>query len=356
MGNTVKETNKNLVSSKIMEKRNNNKNVKKRLIRKKFRFELFKIREIGVLIALILLSLIFSLLSPYFLGVNNLLNIVRQISLTGIMAVGMTMVIVTGEIDLSVGACYGLSAIVAGLAMSNGFTIWSSILIALATGLLGGILNGLLVTYGRIPALIVTLGMLNIARGAALLLSHGLPISVNKRTVIDPNVSKFLFLGQGKIFNTVPMMIVFLLGVFIIGYAVFNKTIYGFHMKAVGGNPIAARASGLNVKKIKILAFSITGFLCALAGILNLSFLANVQGTVGTGLELEVIAAVIIGGTSLAGGEGTILGTLIGVLIMGVLRNGLVLLGVSPFWQILLIGVVIIGAVGIDMWTRRKSI
>ena len=356
MRNKVEENSKNLINNKIMENGNNNENIKKRLIGKKFGFGLFKIREIGVLIALILLFLIFSLSSPYFFSMNNLLNIIRQVSLLGIMAVGMTMIIVSGEIDLSVGASYGLSAIVAGLAMANEFTIGSSIIIALLVGLVVGTVNGLLVTYGRIPALIVTLGMLNVARGAALLLSKGLPISASKRTVSDPNIDKFLFIGQGKIFDIIPMMIIFLLATVLIGYVLFNKNIYGFHMRAVGGNPNAARASGINVKKIKIIAFAITGFLCAVAGILNLSFLANVQGTVGAGLELEVIAAVIIGGTTLAGGEGTILGTLIGVLIMGVLRNGLVLLGVSPFWQILLIGVVIIGAVGIDMWTRRKRI
>lgn len=328
--------------------------MKRGLVFKKF-IALFKFRETGIFTGLILLSLIFAVTSPYFLGVNNLLNVVRQVSLLGIMAVGMTMVIISGEIDLSVGASYAFSAVITGLAMTNGFTIGSSIIVGMLAGLVVGIVNGILATYGRIPSLIVTLGMLSVVRGTALILSRGLPISLSGRTVIDPNLDKFLFIGQGKIFDTIPMMSIFLLAIVIIGYIIFNKTIYGCHMRAVGGNQIAARVSGINVKIIKVMAFSITGLLCALAGIVSLAFLANVTGTTGTGLELQVIAAVIIGGTTLKGGEGTILGTFIGVLIIGVLRNGLVLLGISPFWQMLLVGLVIIGAVGIDMWTRRET-
>jgi ribose/xylose/arabinose/galactoside ABC-type transport system permease subunit len=318
--------------------------------------EIFRIREIGVLLALILLFLVFSLSSSFFFGLNNLLNVLRQVSLLGIMSMGMTMVIVSGEIDLSVGAVYGFASTIAGILMTNDVAIWLSILITLICGIAFGALNGLLVTYARIPALIVTLGMMNIARGAGLILSKAQVIATNYRTVSDPHIDLFLFLGQGKLFGVLPMMSVFLIFVAIIAYVMFNKTMLGFHMRGVGGNAAAARASGINVRAVKISAFAITGFLCSLAGILNLSFLANVQGTIGYGLELDVIAAVIIGGTTLAGGEGTILGTIIGVLIMGVLRNGLILLGVSPFWQILVIGVVIIGAVAIDMWTKRRAV
>jgi len=318
--------------------------------------ELFKIREVGVLVALILLFVAFSVSSPFFFGLNNLLNVVRQVSLLGIMAMGMTMVIVSGEIDLSVGAVYGLASTIAGIFMTSGIPIWLSLLLALLGGIAVGMLNGVLVTYVRIPALIVTLGMMNVARGAALIISKAQVIATSHRTVADPNLETFLFIGQGKLFGVIPMMSVFLIVVAIISYIVFSKTVVGFRMRAVGGNAVAARASGINARFVKITAFTITGFLCALAGLLNLSFLANVQGTIGRGMELDVIAAVIIGGTTLAGGEGTILGTIIGVLIMGVLRNGIMLLGVSPFWQTLIIGVVIIGAVAIDMWTKRQSV
>lgn len=316
----------------------------------------FKIREIGVLLALILLFTTFSVSSPFFFGLENLLNVLRQVSLLGIISMGMTMVIVSGEIDLSVGAVYGFASTIAGILMTNSISIWLSIILALACGIAFGAMNGLLVTYARIPALIVTLGMMNVARGASLIISKAQVISTNYRTVSDASIDAFLFLGQGKLFGVIPMMSVFLIVIAIASYILFNTTILGYHMRGVGGNAAAARASGINVKIIKISAFSITGLLCAIAGVLNLSFLANVQGTIGQGLELDVIAAVIIGGTTLIGGEGTILGTIIGVLIIGVLRNGLILLGVSPFWQILVIGVVIIGAVGIDMWTKKRTV
>ncbi|QPM67403.1 ABC transporter permease [Atribacter laminatus] len=330
--------------------------IKKESVSRKVLVEMFRIREIGVLMALILLLILFSLTSPVFFSVNNLLNVVRQVSLLGIIAMGMTMVIVSGEIDLSVGAVYGLAAVVAGMLMTNGVSIIISIIFALLAGMGFGLINGILVTYARIPALIVTLGTLNVARGAALIASKAQVISTSHRTVADPAINTFLFIGQGKLFEIIPMMSIFLVITAIASYFIFNKTIMGFYMRAVGGNKMAARASGINVMMIKVAAFVITGFFCALAGILNLSFLANVQGTVGYGLELDVIAAVIIGGTSMSGGEGTILGTTIGVLIMGVLRNGLILLGVSPFWQILIIGLVIIGAVGLDTWTSKQKI
>jgi ribose/xylose/arabinose/galactoside ABC-type transport system permease subunit len=319
------------------------------------RSRVFKIREIGVFGALLLLIIFFSLASEYFFKLENLLNILRQVSLMGIMGVGMTMVITSGEIDLSLGSVYGLSAVTTGVLMTSGVPIWLSVLVGLLIGLVVGTINGLLVTYGKIPALIVTIGMLNVARGLALLVVRGLSLSISERFVEGKALPYFIFLGQGELFGYVPMPAVFLLAIAIIGYLLYNKNIYGFHIRAVGGNPSAARASGIGVNKIKIFSFVILGFLSSLAGILNLSFLSNIQGTSGQGVELSVIAAVIIGGTSLSGGKGTIIGTIIGVLIMGVLKNGLILLKVSPFYQIIMVGLVIIVAVGLDMWTKRDS-
>jgi ribose/xylose/arabinose/galactoside ABC-type transport system permease subunit len=237
----------------------------------------------------------------------------------------------------------------------GGLPIWMALALTLIVCIAVGAFNGILVTYGRIPALIVTLGMMNIARGGALILSQAQVIGINYRTVADKGVNNFLFIGQGKIFDTVPMLALFFAVLAIFAYLMFNRTIFGFHMRAVGGNPTAARAAGLNSARVKIIAFSLLGFLCGVTGILNLSFLGNVQGTVGVGLELDVIAATIIGGTSLAGGSGTIIGTIIGVLIMGVLRNGIMLMGISPFWQVALIGVVVIGAVAVDVWTTSRK-
>lgn len=310
-------------------------------------------RELGVLLALLLLVVFFSLTSPFFFKLNNLINIVRQVALLGIIAMGMTMIIVSGEIDLSVGAIYGAAAIVCGMVLTHGGSVFIALVAALATGIFFGLLNGVLTTYGRIPALIVTLGMMNIARGAALVLSNARVISLSRRTVETDGLDGFLFLGQGKIFQ-VPVISIIFIAVVIAANLLYSRTLLGFRMRAVGGNKMAAKAAGLNQNLIKIAAFGITGVLCALAGVLNIAFLANVQGTTGTGLELDVIAAVIIGGTSLNGGEGTIIGTLIGVLIMGVLKNGIILLGVSPFLQMLIIGIVIIVAVAIDMWSRKS--
>ncbi|MGQ9747508.1 MAG: ABC transporter permease [Candidatus Caldatribacteriaceae bacterium] len=310
-------------------------------------------REQGIILALIFLFVGFSIATPHFLRIANLLNVLRQVSLLGIIAVGMTMVIVSGEIDLSVGAVYGIAAVSCGLLMRSGQPFWLAMVMAVLVGAMVGFSNGTLVNYAKIPSLIVTLGMLNVVRGSYLLVTGGLPVFLSSQTVRDPCLPVFFFLGQGKIFNLIPMLVIFLVGIVFFGYLVCHRSLFGFYLRAVGGNARAAKASGINVERIKTVAFILVGTLAALAGVLNLSFLSSVQGIVGAGLELDVIAATVIGGTSLAGEEGTILGTVIGVLIIGVLRNGLVLLGISPFWQTTLIGGIIIGAAAIDVATRR---
>ncbi len=212
----------------------------------------------------------------------------------------------------------------------------------------------MLVTLLRVPALIVTLGMLNMARGVAMLINGGMVVPLIPRLIKDPALEAFIFIGRGKLFDTVPTMSIAFLLVLVFGFVVYQKNIIGYRMRAVGGNAEAARVSGINVRLVKIVAFAILGFLAAFGGAINSGFLGNVQSTAGQGLELDVIAATILGGTSLSGGEGTIVGTLIGVLLLGVLRNGLVLLGVSPFVQMVIIGAVLIGAVALDIWSRRK--
>ena len=311
-------------------------------------------RETGVAAALLLLIGLFSILSPYFFKLDNFINILRQISLLGIIAMGMTLVIVCGEIDLSVGSIYGASAMFTGVMMINDVPVLLAIPLGWLVGVAFGALNGVFATYVRIPAMIVTLGMMNVARGIALIVSGGRVVNLAPRTVKDPHLATFIFLGQGKVLD-VPVMCLVFVATAVAAYLVYSRTLLGFHMKAVGGSKAAAKASGINDKLIKIAAFTIVGFLSAIAGQLNIAFLGNVQGTTGQGMELNAIAAVIIGGTTLSGGEGTIIGTVIGVLIMGVLNNGIVLLGVSPFWQMTIIGVVIIAAVAVDMWTRKTG-
>jgi ribose/xylose/arabinose/galactoside ABC-type transport system permease subunit len=315
----------------------------------------FSVKEFGIFLGLVALFVTFSVISPPFLTFNNIMNIIRQISILGIMSVGMTMVIVSGEIDLSVGSVYGMAGMVTAVSMTSGVPVIYSVIFGLLSGGLAGIINGVLVTYLRVPALIVTLGMMYIARGIAYLTTGGLVETLSRRFIKDPALDTFIFFGRGKVFDVIPVMSITFITIAIIGYFIYHKNIIGYRMRAVGGNADAARVSGLNVEFVKIAAFTITGLLAALGGIINCSFLNTGQGTAGVGLELDVIAATILGGTSLAGGEGSIIGTVIGVLILGVLRNGLVLVGVSPFLQMVIIGAVLIGAVAIDMWSKVKK-
>ncbi len=316
--------------------------------------KLTSLNEIGLIIGLVALIVMFSSVSPVFFTLDNIINVIRQISILGIMSIGMTMVIVVGEIDLSVGSTYGMTAMLTAVLMSMGLSIVLSVVIALSVGVLVGLANGVLSTYFRIPSLIATLGMLNVIRGASLMMTGGLPIALTERVTQDPGLPNFLFLGSGKLLGIIPSLVIAFIIICFVGYLIYRKTILGFHMRAVGGNAAAAIVAGINARKVKIIAFAILGLLSAFGGILNFAFLANVQGTMGEGLELNVIAATIIGGASLKGGEGSILGTILGVLIIGILRNGLILIGVSAFLQITLIGVIIIGAVAIDMWTNKR--
>lgn len=313
-------------------------------------------RETGVFIALLLMCIFLSLATPSFLSVRNLLNVGRQVSLLGIMAIGMVQVLVAREIDLSVGATYALSAIITGLLLLQQWPLGVCLAAGLLSGILIGLINGLLSTYGQLPSFITTLGMMSVVRGAALLITDGKPVTVNEAFGANPEALKlFYFLGQGRLFDVIPMQLVFFILVVILGWFLLSRTVFGFRLYAVGGSDKAARVSGIRVFNTKITAFVIIGFLSAVAGILSLSFLPSAQaGRTGVGLELDVIAAPIVGGASLAGGEGTILGVILGVFIIGVLRNGLVLMGISPFWQEMAIGAVIILAVGIDKWTRAR--
>jgi ribose transport system permease protein len=318
---------------------------------------LLRAREAGVFIALLALCVFLSFSTDGFLRSINLFNVGRQVSLLGIMSVGMTFVLISGEVDLSVGSTYAFSGLSAGMLIIAGWGLLPALGVGLLTGAAIGLVNGILSTYGRLPSLIATLGMLSIVRGAALILTNGQPVTVNVRNGARPEVlDVFSFMGQGYLFGVVPMQLVFFAVIAALAWAVLSYTNFGFRVFAVGGSAKAARVSGIHVATVKIWAFVLMGVLAAFAGILSLAFLPSGQaGRTGLGLELDVIAATIVGGASLSGGEGTILGTILGVLIIGVMRNGLVLLGVSPFVQELMIGLVIIVAVGIDKWTTRRT-
>jgi ribose/xylose/arabinose/galactoside ABC-type transport system permease subunit len=319
---------------------------------KKAASRLLRSRELGVFIPLLLISIFFAYQSPVFLMEQNLLNLLRQISLLGVMAIGATFVLIASEVDLSVGSVYGLSGIVAGLLITSGLPDYASLLIVLALGFAIGLANGAVTVFGRIPSFIATLGSLYLIRGLTLVITGGQPVTLEA----DANADLLRYIAQGIVFGKVSMQVVLLIVVALIGYVLLHRSRFGFEIFAVGGNEKAAEVIGIRTGKVKIFAFAIASLTGALCGAVNFGFIESVQPTNGQGLELDVIAAVIIGGTRLGGGQGSILGTLLGVLLIGVLRNGLVLLGVSAFWQTATIGaVVILAALASAMLNRKRA-
>ena len=305
-----------------------------------------KIKEFGVFAAFLFLCILLMILSPYFLGVQNIFNVLRQISIIAILAVGQAIIIILGGLDLSIGTVMGLSGVICAILISTGLPPIVVLFIVLAAGGTVGILNGLIITKLKVNAFIVTLGMQYIARATALLITGGLPIWLE---------GDITFLGSGYV-GVVPMPVIIMFIVAVAGIVFTQKTLPGRNIYAVGNNEKAAKLSGIRTDKVKIMAFTIMGVLCGLSGIILAGTLKSAEPTAGLGYELEAIAAVIIGGTSLSGGEGTILGVLIGAALMGVLKNGFVLLGISAYWQIFAIGVVIIGAVAIDSLKNKKAL
>ena len=317
---------------------------------------LFVAREMGVLLAFLIICVILTFSTENFLTLRNLLNVGRQVSLIGIMAIGMTFVLISREVDLSIGSVYALSGLLTGMLLVNRWQLVPAIGVGLCVGAAAGLVNGMLSTIGKLPSFIATLGMLSVVRGIALLITDGQPITIDTaRGGIPEVINAYYFLGQGQLFGTIPMLLTCFAVVAAAAWFLLAKTSFGFRVYAVGGSDKAARLSGIRVVHTKILTFALMGLLSGLSGILSLAFLPSGQaGRTGVGLELDVIAAAIVGGASLSGGEGTILGTILGVLIIGVLRNGLILLGISPFWQTTIIGLVIIFAVGLDKWTENR--
>jgi ribose transport system permease protein len=301
-------------------------------------------RQLGTFAGLLALCVILWAATPHFLTVSNLLNVLEQTAINAIVAVGMTFVIISGGIDLSVGSILALSGIALGTALQAGTGAPLAIALALAVGLACGLLNGALVTFGRLPPFIATLGMMSVARGAALMLAEGRPISGFGE--------EFRILATGRVLM-VPAPALIAAGIYAVAHFVLANTVFGRAAYAIGGNEEAARLSGVHVRYHKTAIYGVAGLMSAAAAVILTARLNSAQPTAGTMYELDAIAATVIGGTSLLGGEGTITGALIGALIMGVLRNGLNLLNVSSFFQQVVIGVVIIGAVLVDMSLKR---
>ncbi|WP_458414274.1 ABC transporter permease subunit [Schinkia sp. CFF1] len=303
------------------------------------------LQKLGSLIGLVLLIVVLAILSPNFLSLNNILNVLRQVSINALIAFGMTFVILTGGIDLSVGSILALSAALTAGFISGGMDPILGMVIGLLAGALMGAFNGLIITKGKVAPFIATLATMTIFRGLTLVYTDGKPI-----TGLSDSAS-FVLMGRGYFFG-IPVPVIWMLLSFFVLFFILKKTTFGRRVYAIGGNEEAAILSGIKANRVKIWVYLITGLLSALAGIILTSRLNSAQPTAGAAYELDAIAAVVLGGTSLSGGRGWIFGTIIGALIIGVLNNGLNLLNVSSFYQQVVKGGVILLAVLLD---RKKA-
>ncbi len=303
-----------------------------------------KYRTVTVL-ALILLMATF--LSDAFLTVDNLLNVIRQVSIVAIVGAGMTFVILTGGIDLSVGSIVAFAGAISASVLVKSNSVFLAIIAAIAIGIIFGAFNGLFITKGGIPPFIVTLATMVLVRGCVLVFTNGSPIAIKS--------AAYKFIGKGYILG-LPFPIVILIGVFGISYFVLRYTKFGRSVFCIGGNREASRLSGINVKRSETFVYVISGLLAGLTGLILTSRLGSAQPTAGNGYELDAIAAVILGGTSLSGGQGAVVPTIIGALILGVLDNILTLMNVSPFAANIVKGIVILLAVLADSKFKNLSV
>ncbi|MFC7420786.1 ribose ABC transporter permease [Iodobacter arcticus] len=304
------------------------------------------LQKLGPLLALLLISGVLSVMSRDFLTVNNLLNVLRQVSINALIAFGMTFVILLGGIDLSVGAVLALSSVAIASMMAAGVDPVLATLFGVLAGAALGAVNGIIISRGKVAPFIATLGTMTVFRGLALVASDGRPIT-------GFNSDFFSMLGAGYIGNLIPVPVITTLIAFVALWFILKKTVFGRHVYAVGGNEEASLISGVKVNRVKLWVYTLSGGLSALAGVILTSRLNSAQPNAGMGYELDAIAAVVLGGTSLSGGRGWIVGTLIGAVLIGVLNNGLNLLSVSSFYQQVIKGSVILLAVLLDRSAKK---
>jgi ribose/xylose/arabinose/galactoside ABC-type transport system permease subunit len=304
--------------------------------------------ELGMVIVVIIAALIFTLIDPRFMSLRNIANIASQISFLAVLAVSMTYVIISGEIDLSIGSIVGLCGVVFGLTASHGIDLNIAMVVTLLAGIVLGAINGLLSVVLRVPSIIITLGTLSVYRGAAYYLSDGYPISG------FANDSWFLAIGQQRLWNVIPYNAVILVVFAAAAAVVLRRTVFGHRLYAMGSNVRAARLAGINTDRIKIEVLAFSGLAGAIAALLTTSQTGVADPNVGTGYELDAIAAVIIGGAQLTGGVGTILGSVLGMLLIGMIRNGLVIIGVSIYLLIVVSGLIVIAAVAVNHFVNRR--
>lgn len=306
---------------------------------------LFRNQAISMLVILIVMWGVLGILSPYFFTVDNLFEITLQTAVIAIIGAGMTLVIISGGIDLSVGSVFACSSVVGGLVFTSTHSLLLALLATATAGGVFGFANGILITVLRVPPFIGTLGMMGVARGFALIFVNGVPIY---------GLERYKFIGQGKLFDVIPVPTLIVLVIFVLGVIVLRYTRFGRFTYAIGSNAEAARLCGINVRFIQIGIYMICGFATGLASTIEAGRLSIIQPAGGNGYELLAIGAVIIGGASTFGGEGSIVATLIGAIIVTTIRNGLNILGVNAFWQYVVNGMVIISAVAADQLRRRR--
>ncbi|MCC5954594.1 MAG: ABC transporter permease [Natronohydrobacter sp.] len=312
-------------------------------------------QKYGILIALLLVCVALSVVNEFFLTQRNIINVLRQASINGILAIGMTFVILTRGIDLSVGSVVALAGVVsASMATTSStaavagapYAFYIAFAVGILVGMAAGWINGILVAYFNVPAFVTTLGMLSAARGLTLLYSGGRPV---------PSLTpEYRFIGTGDLFG-VPMPIALFALVFVLAYFVLSSSRFGRHVYAAGGNPHAARVSGINVKRVRMVVYVISGALAGLAGMVLAARTGSALPQAGVAYELDAIAAVVIGGTSLSGGVGRVTGTLIGALLISVVNNGLDLMGVESYYQQVIKGMLIVAAVMLDQARHKHA-
>jgi len=308
--------------------------------------KLFGSSDLTAAMILLLMCAIMTYLSPFFLKLTNLMNILRQISIIGIVAVGQQMLLVTGCVDLTVGIGMGLSGIICAMLIEAGLPAVPALILTLICGMAVGAFNGIIVTTFRTIPFITTLGTMSIVRGLSLLVSAGQPIRFD---------SSINFMGNGFIMGVLPVSAVIMVALVIIGHIFAQRTTFGRNMYAVGNNDKSATLTGISVMKVRMIAYMLTGMLVSISGVIIAGNTMRADPAGGFGMELEIVVACVIGGASLYGGGGTILGSMIGAMIMGVLRNAFILLGVAQYWQTMSIGILLILLVYVDVLRRKGA-
>lgn len=302
----------------------------------------------GILGVLILLCIIVSIATDKFLTPNNIVSVLRQISINTYIALGMTLIIILGHIDLSVGAIVAMTGtLTVGFIVNQGLPMGLAIFLGIFFGVLAGMLSGVIVACFGVPAFIITMAMMNVCRGIPYVYSGGQSTRIND--------DFFAAIGTGYLFDTIPLPVLYMVILIIAFSFVLSKTKFGTYVYAIGGNREAARLSGVPIKKVEITVFTLSGLLSAFAGLVLCSRMYSGQPSVGDGYELDAIAACVLGGTSMAGGKGRISGTVIGAMVIGIISNGLNLIGVSSYWQLIVKGLIIACAVLLDAQKDKLS-